>query len=70
MLTAEKSLIQAGIQADQVADSGEGGWQSNILRNTEQLAVIVADVAGKIGIETQLIATEPEMAESLASCAG
>ena len=67
VLTAEKSLIQAGIQADQVADRGEGGWQSNILRNTEQLAVIVADVAGKIGIETQLIATQPEMAESLAS---
>jgi len=67
VLTAEKSLIQAGIQADQVADRGEGGWQSNILRNTEQLAVIVSDVAGKIGIETQLIATQPEMAESLAS---
>ena len=67
VLTAEKSLIQAGIQADQVADRGEGGWQSNILKNTEQLAVIVADVAGKIGIETQLIATQPEMAESLAS---
>jgi hypothetical protein len=67
VLTAEKSLIQAGIQADQVADRGEGGWQSNILRNTEQLAVIVSDVAGKIGIETKLIATQPEMAESLAS---
>jgi len=67
VLTAEKSLIQAGIQADQVEDRGEGGWQSNILKNTEQLAVIMADVAGKIAIETQLIATQPEMAESLAS---
>ncbi len=67
VLTAEKSLIQAGIQADQIEDSGEGGWQSNILRNTEQLAIMVADAAGKIAIETQLIATQPEMAESLAS---
>ena len=67
VLTAEKSLIQAGIQADQVEDRGEGGWQSNILKNTEQLAVMVADAAGKIAIETQLIATQPEMAESLAS---
>lgn len=67
VLTAEKSLIQAGIQADQVADRGEGGWQSNILKNTEQLAVMVADAAGKIAIETRLIATQPEMAESLAS---
>lgn len=67
VLTAEKSLIQAGMQADQVEDRGDGGWQSNILKNTEQLAVMVADAAGKIAIETQLIATQPEMAESLAS---
>ncbi len=67
VLTAEKSLIQAGIQADQVEDRGDGGWKSNILKNTEQLAVMIADVAGKIAIETQLIATQPEMAESLAS---
>jgi hypothetical protein len=67
VLTAEKSLIQAGIKADQVEDKGDGGWRSNILKNTEQLAVIVADAAGKIAVETQLIATQPEMAESLAS---
>ena len=67
VLTAEKSLIQAGIQADQVEDRGEGGWQSNILKNTEQLAVMVADAGGKMAIETRLIATQPEMAESLAS---
>ncbi|HSM31587.1 MAG TPA: hypothetical protein VK854_12885, partial [Woeseiaceae bacterium] len=67
VLTAEKSLIQAGIQADQVEDRGDGGWQSNILKNTEQLAVMIADAAGKIAIQTQLVATQPEMAESLAS---
>ena len=67
VLTAEKSLIQAGIQADQIEDRGDGGWQSNILKNTEQLAVMIADAAGKMAIETQLIATQPEMAESLAS---
>jgi hypothetical protein len=67
VLTAEKSLIQAGMQADQIEDRGDGGWQSNILKNTEQLAVMIADAAGKVAIETQLIATQPEMAESLAS---
>ena len=67
VLTAEKSLIQAGMQADQVEDRRGGGWQTNLLKNTKQLAVMVADAAGKIAIETQLIATQPEMAESLAS---
>jgi len=66
MLTAEKSLIQAGIRADQV-DDDDGAWQSNILKNTEQVAVLVADIAGEIAVETQLIVKQPEMAESLAS---
>jgi len=67
VLSAEKSLIQAGMHADQIEDDGDGGWESNILRNTEQVAVMIADVAGKIAVETQLIAKQPEMAESLAS---
>ena len=67
VLSAEKSLIQAGMHADQIDDDGDGGWESNILRNTEQVAVMIADVAGKIAVETQLIAKQPEMAESLAS---
>ena len=53
VLTAEKGLIQAGMQAEQVDVDGDDGWQSNILRNTEQVALLIADIAGKIGIETQ-----------------
>jgi hypothetical protein len=67
VLTAEKGLIQAGMQADQVDADGDEGWQSNILRNTDQVALLIADLAGKIAIETRLIAKQPEMAESLAS---
>ncbi len=67
VLTAERSLIQAGIDAESFDDSG--GFESNILRNTRQAALMIADVAGKIAIEAQLITTEPEMAESLASIA-
>lgn len=69
VLSAEKSLIQAGMKADQIDDDddGDGGWESNLLRNTEQVAVLVADAAGNIAVETQLVAKQPEMAESLAS---
>lgn len=67
VLTAEKSLIQAGMKADEFEDGGDGGWNSNILKNTEQVAIMIADVAGKIAVEAQLIAKQPEMAESLAS---
>ena len=69
VLTADKSLIQAGMKADRIDDSNgeEGGWKSNILRNTEQVAILVADIAGKLAVETQLVAKQPELAESLAS---
>ena len=69
VLTAEKSLIQAGMKAERIDrnEDGDEGWKSNILRNTEQVAILVADIAGKLAVETQLIAKQPELAESLAS---
>ena len=65
VLSAERGLIQAGART--VDFDGNGDWDSNILRNTEHAALLVADKKGKISIEAQLITTEPEMAESLAS---
>ncbi len=65
VLSAERGLVQAGART--VDFDGSGKWDSNILRNTEHAALLVADKKGKISIEAQLITTEPEMAESLAS---
>lgn len=64
VISAERNLMQAGANT---ADFD--GWDSNILRNAEQAALLVADKAGQIAIEAQLITTEAEMAESLASIA-
>ena len=65
VLSAERSLMQAGIKA---GDLGEDlDWDSNILKNTKQAAIIVADEKGKIAIKAQLVTTEKEMADSLAS---
>lgn len=66
VLTAERSLIQAGMDTHGVEHDGDG-FQSNILRNTRQVALMVADVAGKIAVDVQLVATEAAAAESLAS---
>jgi hypothetical protein len=65
VLSAERGLIQAGARTAEFDSNGD--WDSNILRNTEHAALLVADKKGKIAIEAQLITTEPEMAESLAS---
>jgi len=65
VLSAERNLVQAGVKANELGD--DVGWDSNILRNTEQAALLIADEAGKIAIEAQLVTTEKEMANSLAS---
>jgi hypothetical protein len=71
VLTAEKALLQAGMNSSALGadDDGDSDWDSNILRNTEQVAILVAAVANKLAIEIELITTEPEMAQSLASVA-
>ncbi len=65
VLRAERSLIQAGVNAEDMQEDDD--WDSNILRNTKKVAVLLADLGGKLGIEAHLMATEPEIANSLAS---
>ena len=66
VLTAEKTLLQAGMNSAAIGD-GDSDWDSNILRNTEQVAFLMAAAADKLALEAKLITAEPEMAESLAS---
>jgi hypothetical protein len=65
VLSAERNLVQAGARTGEIDDDDD--WDSNILRNTEQAALLIADQAGKLAIEAQLVTTEAGMAESLAS---
>lgn len=63
ILRAEQNLVQAGARTD----IGDNDWDSNILRNTKQAALLIADQAGTIAIEAQLVTIEAAMADSLAS---
>jgi len=72
VLSAEKALLQAGLNSsalggDDDDDDSDSGWDSNILRNTEQVAFLVAAKAGMLALEAKLVTTEADMAESLAS---
>jgi len=69
VLTAEKTLLQAGMNSAAMGDDGDSDWDSNILRNTEQVAFMMAAAADKLALEAKLVTAEPEMAESLASVA-
>ncbi len=67
VLSAEKTMLQAGMNSAAMGNNGDSDWNSNILRNTEQVAFLMAAAADKLALEAKLITTEPEMAESLAS---
>ena len=64
VLRGKQSFVQAGMQT---GSFDELGWDSSILRNTEQLALLVEDAAGMLAVRAELIANEAEMANSLAS---
>jgi hypothetical protein len=69
VLTADKTLIQAGMNTGNISDDGDDDLDSKILRNTEQVAFLLAVVGNKLALEAELTTSEPEMAESLASVA-
>ena len=65
VLTAERNLVQAGVNTDEI--EADDDWDSNILRNTRKIAVLLADLGDKLGLEARLMTQEPEMANSMAS---
>ncbi len=64
VLTADKTFVQAGLKTDDMGDDGEG-WQSNIIRNTEHVALMVSESQDYIAIEAQLVSTDPQLTESI-----
>jgi hypothetical protein len=65
VLTADKSFVQGGVRTAAFADDNDRGWDSNILRNTELVALLISDRNGLIAVEAQLVSREPAMAQSL-----
>lgn len=68
VLSANKALVQAGFNTEGLADSehyDDDDWESNIMRNTQEAAMLMADEDGRIAIEAQLVSTDPKMAEAI-----
>jgi len=64
VLTADKTFVQAGLKTDELSDDDEG-WQSNIIRNTEHVALMISESQDYIAIEAQLVSTDPQLTESI-----
>jgi hypothetical protein len=66
VLTADRSFVQAGLRTEHFSDDGDD-WNSNILRNTEQAALLVAERGGLLAVEAQLKSRDARMAQSISS---
>lgn len=66
ILSADKQFVQAGVRTAAFADDDDD-WNSNILRNTEQAALLIADRGGLIALDVKLVSSDPEMTQSLGS---
>lgn len=64
VMSADTSFVQAGLRTDSLADDDDG-WNSNIIRNTRQAALLVSDSAGMIAVEAKLVSTDPMMAQAI-----
>lgn len=66
VLSANKNFVQAGMHTrGMLEDDGDDDWESNILRNTEQAALLVAEQTGNIAVEAKLVSTDPKMAQAI-----
>lgn len=68
VLTADKDFVQAGMRTERFVDD-EDDWDSNILRNTEEVAFLASDRDGLLAIEARLKSRDARMAESIGSIA-
>ena len=67
VLTADRSFVQAGVRTGELDEDDD--WDSNILRNTEQLSILVSGQENLLAVEAQLVSREPDMARSLGDIA-
>ena len=69
VLSADTQFAQAGMRTTAFADD-EDDWESNILRSTEQAAMLISDKDGKIAVEAKLVATDAALTQSISSIIG
>ena len=67
VLTADAAFVQAGMRPDrQRFDDNDGGWQSNLINNTESASMMISEKGGNIAVEVALITKDESLTMSLA----
>ena len=66
VLTADREFVKAGMRTGEISGTADDkDWNSRILRNTEQAAVLVSDQSGQLAVEAKLVSKDAAMATSI-----
>jgi len=65
LLSADSSFIQAGLRPGEMADGPDSGWESTIVQNTKQAALLITDKNGMVAVDARLTSTDPGMAQAM-----
>ena len=66
IIQADRPLLQGGLDAA-AGDLGNGPWESEMFRNVQTLALVIADAGGLLDIRAQLVATDSNRAVAIAN---
>lgn len=66
VIQAERPLLQSGLDAA-ADDLGDGPWESEMFRNIQQLALVLADSGGLLEIRGRIVAADTNKALAIAN---
>lgn len=67
VLTADKELIQGGVNTSEFDDDHSFSFNSKLLSKTREIAFVVADRGGDIDLQLSITADDPQATNSLAN---
>ncbi|MEO0575848.1 MAG: hypothetical protein AAF004_10325 [Pseudomonadota bacterium] len=67
VLTADKELIQGGVNTSEFDDDHDFSFNSKLLSKTRQIAFVISDSGGDIDLKLSITADDPEATNSLAN---
>ncbi|MEM9171156.1 MAG: hypothetical protein AAGA84_00470 [Pseudomonadota bacterium] len=67
IMAAPKAFVQIGVNADALARTEGGPWQSGLLRQTRELALVISDNQGDVDLHLNMTANDPATTDSIAN---
>ncbi|MEO0366547.1 MAG: hypothetical protein AAF265_13785 [Pseudomonadota bacterium] len=67
VLDGRRPFLQIGVNADELDESQQFDFDSDLLRQTSQVALMIGSVGDSLDFHTRITATDPEVTDSMAN---